>query len=251
MGFIINNLTPLLYLEEINLVSGSYAAIFTQLVPIFSVLLFYAFKVEDISSLWGRRSLFQLLGVVVGCSFAISIVGIQFKNSDQNKFSNKLTFGTVLAILHNLLFSFQYVCQWKLFFSNPDSIFKARPLTSQACAVNAGFFVYCIMFGPYLCVNYQNVFHFSVKTLIPILYSSVIVCPISLGLLAFCNKHTSPIFVGASWPLRVVFSLLFIKAFSNEGLDFRQFILFHGAFFGFILVVLSPMVESTSEEDSS
>lgn len=243
MGFIINNLGPLFYLLEINLVSGSYAAIFSQLVPIYSVILFYAFKVEDINRIRSKKAIFQIIGILIGCISAMSIVIYQFKGFDKSKPIMNLIITTILGLVDNLLFAFQYVCQWKLFYNKPDSILKNRPLTTQAYFLSFGSLLYCVFFGPYIFWNYKEIGIIFTKALIPILYSSVIMAPISYGLLSYCNKKTSPILVGSSCSLSVVCTLLSLRMFSTERLENVQYVLFFGVVAGVFMVILSPIFD--------
>lgn len=249
MGFIINNLTPLLYLQEINLVSGSYATIFTQLIPISTTILFYIFRIEEINTIRSKKAICQIFGIFIGCSSAVSIVVFQFEGLDKNKPAKNLILGTAIAVVDNFLFSSQYVFQSKLFYNNPDSILKNRPLTAQSVSYICGFLVFCVVFGPYLYMNFDEIYYLPPTALIPILYSSVIMCSISYGIMAFCNKNTSPILVGSSWSLSVVCSLIFLRIFANESLHIIQYILFLGVFVGVMMVILSPAVEENSNQN--
>ncbi|KII60552.1 WAT1-like protein [Thelohanellus kitauei] len=243
IGFMVNQMVPFLYLYAVVYTSASYCAIFSQLIPIVTTIYFYMFRIETITSIRQRWAIVQLLGIIIGCAFATSIVVIHFKGFSKGKGAGSLIIGTVLAVVNNLIFPLQYVCQAKLFYRNPDSIFKSRPLTTQAYSVTCGFMIYLVLVIPYFCFKSHIFYDIQVKILIPVLYSSIILCPVSYGLMAYCTKKLSPMIVGASFSLNVVLSFVMLHLFANEQLKTEQYILFIFVVVGVFMVLFAPILK--------
>ncbi|KII68931.1 WAT1-like protein [Thelohanellus kitauei] len=243
IGFMVNQLVPLIYLYAIVYTTASYCAIFSQLIPIFTAIYFYMFRIEKITSIRERWAIVQILGILIGCVFATIIVALQFHGFSKDKKVESLVIGTVLAILLNVIFALQFVCQTKLFYRNPNSEFKSRPLTTQAYSVTGGFLVYLVLVIPYFCLKRHIFDNIPIKILIPVLYASVLMCPVSFGLMAYCSKKVSPMIVGASFSLNVVLSFVMLRLFANEKLKIEQYILFIFVVIGVFMVLFAPILK--------
>lgn len=240
-GLLYNHVAPVAYIRVNILTSGSFAAIFGQLIPIFTLILSYIFGVEKTKSLADKKLICQMIGTLIGCGFAVGVLFYAFKGASKVSSLSDYIISTLLSLFINIIISVNFVCQTKIFFREEISHFHCRPLTTQAYSVAFGGLIFCIILIPYVSLYYKKFLYMNPKAFISIIYSSFLVAPVSKGLMSFISKKSSPIIVGASYSLSIVTALLLLRIFANESLLTIQYILFIGVIFGVTLVVLSPL----------
>ncbi|KAF1743938.1 hypothetical protein MXB_2333 [Myxobolus squamalis] len=234
-------LNSFLYQKVVDFVSGSFVVIFSQLIPIFNLCFTYIFKLDRINSIQDFKAIIQIIGVFISSSCALMVIIIGYRTPTETVTKADWIYASVIGISNSISFSIYHILQTKLFYRNKNSYLRNKPFTINAYCTIFGTLLYCFFAVPYSIIKKDTIISsLSLISLLPILYSSILLTFVCYSLVIWCNRNSSPILLGTSCSLEVILSLTLLRIFTDERMYLLQYFCFIGVVLGMLIVVLTP-----------
>ncbi|KAF1744530.1 hypothetical protein MXB_1044, partial [Myxobolus squamalis] len=199
-----------------------------------------------INSIREVKGILQIIGVFISCTCALTIIVIGYRMPTEIVTKEDWIYASIIGISNNFIYSIYHILQAKLFYGNENSHLKDKPFTINAYCTVCGTFFYCFFAIPYCYIKKDVILSsLSLISLLPILYSSILVTFVCYSLVTWCNRNSSPVLLGTSSSVEVALSLALLRIFTDEIMHLSQYLCCVGVILGMLTVLLAPTFKNT------